>query len=352
MCQTHCCIAVDRARLASLRRRRYQACVLRSAFAPLALPLLALVAGVARWLAQGSGNLYTALAKRFYVPDPDFGWREAAERPVWLGLEALGLLAGVTFAVLIAALWIGRRQRAGKSTKLLRALAWTVSPLPLVLPLVAFASGGAPAGAKDALPMGATAAAPQAGIDGALPVPAGEYEVLAHRGTVITAKIKAGGDELEARFAGDPRGTWQAEPADFSRPMQAEVSVAAASIDTGIDLRTEHAKKDYLKVAEHPRIGFRLTRLVAARQDGPSLVAFRGVGQIELLGHETEIEITGNLVAADAAQKARLELPVERAVVVVTASFILPVAKTALSPGDYDTDQFPVSISLVLAHRK
>ncbi len=352
MCQTHCCIVGGIARLASAPGRRYQACVLRSAFAPLALPLLALVAGAARWLVQGSGNLYTALAKRFYVPDPDFGWREASDRPVWLGLEALALIAGVAAAVLVAALWMRRRQSAGKSTKLLRTLAWVASPLPLIVPIVAFASGGAPAGAKEALPMGATAAAPQTGIEGALPLPAGEYELLAHRGTVVTAKIKAGGDDLEARFTGDPRGTWRAEPSDFSRPMQAEVSVAAASIDTGIDLRTEHAKKEYLKVAQHPRIGFRLTRLVAARQDGPSLVAFRGVGQIELLGQQTEVEITGNVMAADAAQKSRLELPVDREVVVVTASFLLPVTKTALSPGDYDTDQFPVSVSLVLAHRK
>lgn len=326
--------------------------MLRSPFAPLALPLLALVAGAARWLVQGSGNLYTSLAKRFYVPDPDFGWREAAARPVWLGLEALALLAGVVAALLVAALWIRRRQRAGKTPRLLRTLAWSVSPLPLIVPLAAFASGGAPAGAKDALPMGATAAAPQTGIEGALPLPAGEYELLAHRGTVITAKIKAGGDELEARFAGDPRGTWQVDPSDLSRPMQAEVSVASASVDTGIDLRTEHAKKDYLKVSAHPRIGFRLTHLVAARQDGPSLVAFRGVGQIELLGQQTEVEITGNLVAADAAQQARLELPAERAVVLVSANFVLPVTKTALSPGDYDTDKFPVSVSLVLAHRK
>lgn len=352
MHQTHCCIDVDLARLASVRRRRYQASVLRSPFAPLALPLLALVAGAARWLVQGSGNLYTALAKRFYVPDPDFGWREASARPVWLGLEVLALLAGVVAALLVAALWMQRRQRAGKSTKVLRTLAWVVSPLPLVVPILAFASGGAPAGAKDALPTGATAVAPQTGIEGSLPLPAGTYEVLPHRGTVITAKIKAGGDTLEARFAGDPRGTWQVEPSDFARPMQAEVSVAAASIDTGIDLRTEHAKKDYLKVTEHPRIGFKLTRLIATRQDGPSLVAFRGLGQIELLGQQTEVEVTGNLVAAEAAQKGRLELPVDSAVVLVTASFVLPVTKTALTPGDYDTDMFPVSVSLVLAHRK
>jgi hypothetical protein len=31
---------------------------------------VALVAAGARWLVQGSGNVYTTFAKRFYVPDP------------------------------------------------------------------------------------------------------------------------------------------------------------------------------------------------------------------------------------------------------------------------------------------
>ena len=70
--------------VASLMGRRYLACVLRSPFAPVVLPLLALTAAATRWVMQGSGNLYTALAKRFYVPDPDFGWREAEAHPVWL----------------------------------------------------------------------------------------------------------------------------------------------------------------------------------------------------------------------------------------------------------------------------
>ena len=326
--------------------------MLRSPFAPVVLPLLALIAAVARWLLQGSGNLYTALARRFYVPDPDFGWREAAQHPIWLGLEAIAIIAGITAATVIAGLWIRRRARAARGTTALRALAWIASPLPLVIPVAAFLSGGAPAGARDALPIGATAAAPTTGLEGALALPAGAYEVLAHRGTVVTAKIKAGGDDLEARFAGEPAGVWTAEPGDFSRPMTAQVSFASASVDTGIDLRTEHARKEYLLVETHPRLGFELTRLVAARQDGPALVAFRGVGLIELLGKKTEVEVTGTIVAADAAQKARLELPADRPVAVVSASFILPVAQTALKVSDYDTDKFPISVSLVLAHRK
>lgn len=315
------------------------------------MPALALIAALARWWTQGSGNLYTAFAKRFYVPDPDFGWREASAHPVWLGLEAIGVVAGVLAATAVAAVWIIRRQRSARSTKALRVLAWLVSPAPLLVPLAAFASGGAPAGARESLPIGATAAAPTAGIDGGLSLPAGAYRVLAHRGTAVTVKVKAGGDDLEARFAGDPSGTWQVDPSDFARPMTAEVSVAAASVDTGIDLRTEHARKEYLLVDAHPRITFALRRLIATRQDGPALISFRALGDLGLLGKTTEIEVTGTITAADDAQRARLGLDAERAVALVQASFVLSVDKTALKVSDYDTDRFPVAVSLVLAHR-
>ena len=66
---------------------------------------------VARWLAQGSGNVYTDLGKRFYVPDPALGWRLAPPGPVWLGLDSIGALAGATVAIAVASLVLGRRGR-------------------------------------------------------------------------------------------------------------------------------------------------------------------------------------------------------------------------------------------------
>ena len=65
-------------------------------------PALALVAGGVRWALQGSGNLYTATSKRFYVPDPDFGWREAAGKPLWLGLEVLAVIAAIAIGVALS----------------------------------------------------------------------------------------------------------------------------------------------------------------------------------------------------------------------------------------------------------
>jgi hypothetical protein len=327
-------------------------CVLRSPFAPIVLPLVALIAGVIRWLAQGTGNVYTAMKQRFFVPDPVFDWRESSQHPLWLGLEALAVIAGVVLALGVAALWIRRRERkAAGSGRVLRVLAWVASPLPLIIPIAAFASGPGPEHGRLTVPSDATAAAPTEGIEGKLALPAGRYEVFAHPdGTYVSARVKAGGDEFDARFAGDPQGFWQAEPADFTRPMSAELSVAAASVDTGIELRSEHARGEYLHASEHPRIGFTLKRLIAARQDNPAQVSFRGAGAIDLAGKQTEVELTGSMQVLEEAKKP----PglAGKAVVKVKAQLVLPLAQTALKVGDYDTDKFPILVSLVLVHRE
>src|SRR5689334_25407426 len=102
---------------------------------------------------QGSRNVWTALDKTFYIPDPDLGWRVAKTHAIWLGLEACLAIAGVAAAVVVAG-WIIRRREArlGRRATALRAASWFVAALPLAVPIVAFASGAAPAGAVDALP--------------------------------------------------------------------------------------------------------------------------------------------------------------------------------------------------------
>ncbi len=329
-------------------------CVHRSPFAPLLLPLIALVAGVIRWVVQGTGNVYTSLSQRFFVPDPVFDWKESSQRPLWLGLEAIAIIAGFTIAVLIAALWIRRRLRQGKNdgfTGLLRIASWLAAVLPLVIPIAAFASGPGPERGRLTLPPDANAAAPTAGIEGSLELPAGRYEVLPQPdGTWVSARIKAGGDEFDARFAGDPKGFWQADPKDFTKPMTAEVNLAAASVETGVDLRSEHARHDYLATEKFPRIAFTLKKLVASRQDGPQKISFRGVGEIELVGGKTEVEVTGSILALTADKKAALGLG-DKVVAQVKAQLTLPLAKTALEPSDYDSAEFPIQVSLVLVHR-
>jgi polyisoprenoid-binding protein YceI len=303
-------------------------------------------------VAQGSDNLYTSTRQRFYIPDPDFGWRESQQHPIWLGLDVLAVIGGIAVALLFTGFWIRHRERRrGQRCSVMRTISWLIAPLPMIVPVAAFLSGPGPADSRASLPVGATAAAPESGIEGRLPLPAGTYDVLAHRGTVISAKIKAGKDEFDARFSGDPQGTWQADPAAFTQPMTVNVSIAAASVDTGIDLRSEHARGEYLQAAKYPRIGFALKRLIAARQDGPRLISFRGLGDVELLGKKTEVEVTGTVEAADASQKARLELAASNTVVLVRADMVLPLAKSALTVSDYDTDKFPIHVSLVLTHR-
>jgi hypothetical protein len=75
--------------------------VFRSRFAPAAVAGAALVAAVVRWGLQGSGNLYTAFAKRFYVPDPDLGWRVSTRHPIWIGLDACAVIAVIAVVALV-----------------------------------------------------------------------------------------------------------------------------------------------------------------------------------------------------------------------------------------------------------
>lgn len=325
--------------------------MLRSPFAPLVLPLVALIASVVRWAAQGTGNLYTAMEQRFFIPDPVFDWRESSQHPLWLGLEAIGVIGGVCVALLIAALWIRARERKGKSARPLRVLSWIGSPLPLIIPIAAFASGPGPEGGRLTVPADANVAAPERGVEGKLELPAGRYEVVAHpAGTFVSARVKAGGDDFEARFAGDPQGFWQATPGDFTQPMSAEVSFDAASVDTGIDLRSKHAREEYLFVEKHPRVSFALARLIASRQDGPGKISFRAAGSFTLSGKAVELELTGSMEVLQEAAKATMGLA-GQPVVKVKAQTVLPLARTALKPSDFNAAELPINVALVLVHR-
>jgi polyisoprenoid-binding protein YceI len=323
----------------------------RPPYAAAVLPLAALVAGVVRWVLQGSGNVYTAPDKRFYVPDRDLGWR-VVEGPLWLGLEVLAIVGGVLVAALVAAWIIGRREgKTGQRWSLARGALWVVAALPLAVPAVAFASGGRPAGAKDELPTGVTAAAPTSGIDGALDAPAGRYTPLAHDGTSLTAHLSAGGEAFDARFGG-VEGALTLDPKNLTAAITGEITAKVETVDTGIALRSQHAREDYLKGGTHPTVGFRLGQLVAARADGPDVIAFRAKGTALLLGKEHPVEITGTLRALDAAGRQRLGIQAPAALI-ANADLALSIKETALAPdaGDFDGDRLPVHASLVLVHQ-
>lgn len=313
--------------------------------------LVALAAAGARWLLQGSGNVYTATTKRFYVPDPDLGWRVADGGPVWIGLEAIAAIAAVAVGVAFAGWLLGRweRKRGGRLIPL-RVGLWIAAALPLALPLWAFSSGFGPDQGVEQLPVGATAAAPTEGVEGALELPAGRYEVVAHAGTSITARVSAGKETFDARFGKGITGTWTADPADLTKPTTAELELDPTTVDTGIALRSQHAREDYLQSGKYPRIKLRIARLIAARQDGPALIAFRAEGAVDFLGETVTVEITGNLRATDAAARQRLGFAAGDAIALVDADLALTVSGTRLR-GDadsFDSDRIPIHVSLVL----
>ena len=322
---------------------------MRSPFAPVLLALVALTGALARWAAQGSGNLYTAVAKRFYVPDPDLGWKIAPEHPVWLGLEVCAIIAVIAVGLAVGGLVIRKLEtRSGKRHRVLRLATWIVATAPLVVPVVAFLSGGAPAGARDVLPA-ARAVALEEGVQGSLDLPAGTYVVITHTGNAITAKLTAGGEAFDARFAGDLAGSLAIDPRALGTPITGELSVATASVDTGIGERSKHAREGYLLAATHPRLSFTLGTLIAARQDSPNIVAFRASGTISLIGRTHPVEVIGTLSRPDAASLARLGLTGD--VLIVNAQLSLRIKDTALAPdaADFDGDVIPVTVTLMLS---
>lgn len=317
-------------------------------------PAVAFVAAGARWLIQGSGNLYTATSKRFYTPDPDLGWRVAKGGPVWLGLEVVAMLAAVALGT-VAVAWLLRRweRRRGAAVGWARAVVGVGAALPLVIPVWAFASGLGPSGGRESLPAGATAAAPTEGIEGRLPAPAGRYVVVDHDGTAITARVSAGKETFDARLGRGFDGAWDGDPGDLTRPMTAAISVDASSVDTGVDMRSDHAREKYLAVGKHPRIGLTIDRLIAARQDGPALVAFRAAATLDFLGDKLPVEVTGNLRAADEAARGRLGFNAADSVLLVNADLGITVSGTALrsSVSSFDADAIPITVSLVLVRK-
>jgi polyisoprenoid-binding protein YceI len=315
-----------------------------------------------RWQVQGSHNLYTALHKRFYVPDPDLGWRVSTQHPIWLGLDVCAVIVAVAVGIVIGAFIIRRRERARdpratsdslgapaspRRATALRAVSWIVAALTLAIPTAAFASGPGPLHGVDSLPP-SSAVLIESGIEGSLDAPPGRYAVVEHAGTSITAHLSAGGEAFDARFDHDITGTWLANPRDLRAAMRAEISVAAAAVDTGVGERTKHAREGYLHADEFPRITIALDHPDAVRADGAGKLAFRAPATVQLMGKTHAVQVTGTLAKPDAAALARLGLSGD--VLLVQADFALATHETALAPnaGDFDGDRLPIHVSLVL----
>jgi len=312
-------------------------------------PLIALAASLARWLQQGQKNLYTMRETRYYAPDPDLGWKLVEHGPPRLGLEVLGAMAAWTVGIGAAAWLISwRERRRGTRLGALRIALWVAAALPLAVPAWAFSHGWLPTGAQTRAPEGVAEVA--AGVvDGGLPgLPAGTWTLLEHPGTSVTAMIDAGGEQFEARFT-RVHGWWRADPSDLRQPMTAELYVDTKDVDTGIDLRSKHAREDYLQGEKFPRIVFKLERVLGAQARGNE-VAFRAAGKVEFVGGVHPVEITGTLRAPDAAARGRLGLPADVPILLVEARFEIRIADTALAPdrGDFGKDTIPLRVNLVM----
>ncbi len=310
-------------------------------FLPAVLVLVALAASLVRWALQGSHNIYTAVAKRFYVPDPDLGWKVSTQHPVWLGLEVCAVLLAAAIGIALVLRFFRRPVTV--------IGAYLVAVIALALPAYAFISGAGPIGGRDTLPASA-AVKLEGGIEGALAAPAGDYTVVTHAGTAVTAHLSAGGEAFDARF-GDVTGTWSGDPHDLGKPVHASISVATASVDTGVGERSVHAREKYLEADKYPRIAVELSKVLAVRQTSPTELAFRAAGTAHFMGKDHPIEITGSLASPDAAAQQRLGVT---DALLVQADFALVIAETALAPDahDFDGDRFPIHVSLVLRRTK
>ncbi|HEY0194590.1 MAG TPA: YceI family protein [Kofleriaceae bacterium] len=324
---------------------------MKSPFAPVVLPIAALVASLVRWQSQGSKNLYTAVSKRFYIPDPDLGWRVSDHHPIWIGLEVCAVMAAIAVGLFFAGHIIRRREaRRRERASLLRAATWILGALPLIVPIAAFATGGAPAGALDTLPA-STIQGIESGITGIIDAPAGRYEIVEHPGTAVTAKVSAGHETFDARLSG-VKGSWQGDPHDLSKPVAGQISADATTVDTGIDERSSHAREAYIHADKYPKITVDIDHVIAASQDGANAIKFKAHGTLGFVGKTHSVEIVGTMRKPDAAALSRLGLAGSSDVLLVKAEFPITIKETALAGDakDFDGEQIPIQVSLVLRH--
>lgn len=321
----------------------------RSPYWALALSGLALAASVARWLLQGSGNVYTTPGKRFYLPDPDLGWRIAPESPPWLGLDAVAALAVFTASLGVVAWFVRQRERTqGHLWKPARVALWAMAVVPLAVPLWAFSGGLAPAGAREDLPPGVIGP-PPGGFEGSLAgLPAGTYELVPKSESSITARIKAGGEEFDTRFSGNLAATVTFQPARPEEPVVARVRVDTASVDTGVRMRSEHAAShDYLDAERFPEIALEIGKLTSSRQGvSPGELVFWADGTLTFMDKRIVVPVQGTVRALDEAGRQRIGST--KPAMVVAADFTLMVADTPLSPKDFERDRIPVQAVLIL----
>ncbi len=318
----------------------------------LGLGVLGLVAWGARWLIQGGDVIYTDIARAFWVADPLQGWVETSDRWVWLGLEGLGAVLGVVIGT-ATMLFVARKVGNPTVKKIATGASWlgaVVAMAAPVLPAWAFVSGMPPAGAERLLPLNA-APVPQVGgakpgVAGGFAVVSGKWQVGESKANLLAARVTAGGETFDGKF-GPISGEVElvAERLGESKAM---FSVPSASVDTGVELRNTHAQ-GYLDAENHKTISLVIPKLDAVTPGANEASrAFSTEGELTIMGKPLKLPVTGTLVLLTAAERTELGVTSSEAIL-VNASFVLPVLKTPLDRKNFDVDELPLTVRLVIA---
>ncbi len=310
------------------------------------VPVLAALLVLARWLWQGTSNVYTKLALKPYLPDADLGWRRSEDSYLWLGLDLLGICLAVAIVVIVVTYFV-RKKRFARVSLAMEGLAGLV----VLIPLLAFIGGAPPDNARETQPE-EEARTIESGIAGSLPnLPAGRYVIIEQKDAAVAAQMVAGGEKFEARFAGGLEGFLEFNPGDLAQPIRAEIQVDAKSIKTGIDLRDTHALAE-LKPEKFPTLRFKFGQMTSAQNEGDTLL-FEAAGSVFLGDRTHELPFSGSISTISPALAEKLGVTLDAPHLLVKASLTLTLADTIIeNDGTFDKDEVPVLITLILKHTK
>ncbi len=314
------------------------------------LPAIAFVAMGARWFLQGTQNIYSALRKRYYLQDPDLGWRVVLDGPIWLGLDSIVAVLCLLVCLAFGVWFVRRRERDNEMRATgLRGILWICAIASLGVPILAFVTGLPPADSRHDLPAGTTEPIP-VGIHAHLSgIPKGRYQTAAHTAASATARLEAGGEQFEARFSG-VSGEWLGDPGDLGHPMSVHVEFAAASVDTGIALRSKHAREE-LKVERYPRIRFELGKITGVGKRRLGGLVFSARGNVILMGTTQAVNVTGALRVLDADGRQRLGGLADAAAFVVNASFTIRIDQTPIgNDGTFSKNEVPIQCTVIFVN--
>jgi polyisoprenoid-binding protein YceI len=94
-----------------------------------------------------------------------------------------------------------------------------------------------------------------------------QHYIPSQDGSDVKFKIKNFGVNVGGSFTG-LQGSVHFEPKNFTA-SSFDVTVDAATVNTGIGARDKHLRKDdYFNVAEHPRIHIKSTKIATANKEG------------------------------------------------------------------------------------